>query len=141
MLCLYILSSCVSCVSASFYSRHVSFFRFAIFFLCSVSLRKNKGEKLFFSSNYFWSGVAFCSFRFLFSGLRCRQITAALSSLCVRTVRPSRPVFFSCIRSILADRKTPPRPRGLNAGVAFFFYPLFILLLYPPPLTTLLTER
>ena len=26
LLCLYILSSCVSCVSASFYSRHVSFY-------------------------------------------------------------------------------------------------------------------
>ena len=38
-------------------------------------------------------------------------------SLYVRVHSPSRPMFFSCIRPILADRKTPPRPLGLNAGV------------------------
>ena len=53
-------------------------------------------------------GCSFFSFRFLLSGLRCRQITAALSSLYERTVRPSRPMIFSCIRSSLADRKYRP---------------------------------
>ena len=66
--------------------------------------------------DYFVSLTACChgsrpclfSFRFLLSGLRCRQITAALSSLYKRTVRPSRPMIFSCIRSSLADRKYRP---------------------------------
>ena len=30
---------------------------------------------------------------------------------------PSRPVFFSCIRPSLADRKTPPRPEEAQYGV------------------------
>ena len=66
--------------------------------------------------DYFVSLTACChgsrpclfSLRFLLSGLRCRQITAALSSLSKRTVRPSRPMIFSCIRSSLADRKYRP---------------------------------
>jgi hypothetical protein len=52
--------------------------------------------------------AVFVFFPFPFVGLRCRQITAALSSLYERTVRPSRAMIFSCIRSSLADRKYRP---------------------------------
>jgi len=55
-------------------------------------------------------------------GSRCRQITASLSSLHERTVRPSRPAYPQHTQpNILLSvrpRKMPPRPRGLNADVA-----------------------
>ena len=75
--------------------------------LCRLFLISLCSNDIFVSLTACCHGSRPClfSFRFLLSGLRCRQITAALSSLYERTVRPSRPMIFSCIRSSLADRK------------------------------------
>ena len=83
---------------------------FSVASLCRLFLISLCSNDIFVSLTACCHGSRPClfSFRFLLSGLRCRQITAALSSLYERTVRPSRPMIFSCIRSSLADRKYRP---------------------------------
>ena len=60
---------------------------------------------------------------FFFCGLGHRRFSPSLSSLRVRTlVRPSRPSYWRLMHPhyplAITPPKMPPRPRGLNAGVA-----------------------
>lgn len=100
-----------------------------------------------FFRSHFLRPLLLCLFCRILSGVLCPFSPALYAGYCVRSfqancirrsflargidglaprrpfsapgrIRPSRPVFFSRIRPILADRKTPPRPLGLNAGVA-----------------------